>query len=104
MFWGSGGCPEKAEQMQEGLCLALLVEDFVLVGLCYCHGNGGRVGIETVNEVLPLARGSRRELARVVGRNVRGGLFGQAIPFPGQLPEPSPSGAGAGWAIGVALP
>jgi hypothetical protein len=42
--------------MQGELGAALTVEDFVLVGLSYRHGNIGRVGVEALQKILELTR------------------------------------------------
>jgi hypothetical protein len=90
--------------MQKRSRLALLIEDFVLISVSYRHGNFGRVGVEALNESFPLLGSGKLQLMRVVSQGVAGG---QAIPFPLQVPDPRPSGLGAGrWgcAMGVALP
>lgn len=108
MLWGNMAIPERVEQVQESLGATLRIQDHRLVGFCYRDGNFGRVGVKTVDERLPLA--GRRDL-QGVGVAADDVCWGEgdrhAIPFPGQLPEPSPSVGGAGrcgWAIGVALP
>ena len=93
---------EDVQEMQEGARLTLLNEDLVLLGGCYRHGNFGRVRVEELDERLPFFGSCELEATGVVGEQGRTGR--QAIPFPPNDPDPIPSGAGAGWAIGVALP
>lgn len=96
--------PEYLREVQEGAGLALLLQDFVLISVRHIHSDFARIRLEALDEALPLARGSELEAMRVLGEEDRRGGSCHAIPFPVQDPDPRPSGAGAGWAIGVALP
>jgi len=99
--WGDVAFPEHLEDGQECLRAALKIQNRVLLGLGYRHGNFGRIGIKRLNELLEPLGVCGAEAERTLGYDVSDN---HAIWVPGQLPEPSPSGAGAGWAIGVALP
>lgn len=100
--WGYVAFPKHLKDGQEGLGTTLTVQDHVLLGLSYRHGNFSGIGIKRLDELRKCLGVGGSQLKGVLGHNVT--CLGQAIAFPVQLPEPSPSGAGAGWAIGVALP
>lgn len=87
--------------MQVRLRATLLLQDFVLGGGRYRDGNFCGPRIERRDKRLVFTRCGDAHILDVVSNDL-GGVH--AIGFPGQLPEPSPSGEGAGWAIGVALP
>src|ERR1039458_3654526 len=92
---------ERVQEDQHSLGTTLRVEDFVLGGFCYRYGNFGRIGVEAVEEVFPrLVIGA----AKTHTHSSENLLWGHAIPLPPQLPDPRSVFAGAGAAIGVALP
>jgi hypothetical protein len=97
---------KQAKEVDAEQGATLPVQHLVLISVDYRHGKFGGIGIETLDERLPLLRRRGAERACVVGEDVGGGARCRchAMAFPVQLPEPSPSGEGAGWAIGVALP
>lgn len=95
---------ESPQKMDRELGSPLDVKDRVGRGGGYRHGNFRGISIEALNELLPFLGSGQLELMRELLQNLRWGQGRQAMPFPGQLPEPIPSLGGAGWAIGVALP
>jgi hypothetical protein len=67
--------------MQEGLGPTLRDEDFMLLGVCYRHGNIGGVGVEALDKRRPFARGGYLQGVGVVLQCVSWGDC-QAMPFP----------------------
>lgn len=47
---------KRVKQMEEGAGTALGLEDFVLLCVCYRHGNFGGIRVEARQEVIPGAR------------------------------------------------